>query len=86
MIQRGRAVHYSNELAVDFGLPSCLKGLKNGDRVELQVMYSPGGWENVGEGVAQHAIRLLDEGGTSRPLVSNRLEVRVTAAMIRKAE
>jgi hypothetical protein len=61
-------------------LPDSLGDLKVGDKVGVQMLYSPGGWQ-VPESEMRLG-RLLAQTPRS-PLLSNRLEFKVTGAMLK---
>ena len=78
-------VIYVNEHRVKFGLPDILGTLKAGDKVALQVMYSPGKYRIavLAKGAALGAMRSVVKDGVARvPMVSNRIEFAVTQAML----
>ena len=90
-IMRARAVSYGKEMTVGFGLPARLGDLKVGDKVALQVLYTPGKhqwFHNPNEMVFGRALQKLavmtagSHEAVHVPMLSNRIEFEVTEAML----
>lgn len=85
-IHLGRAIHYQDGMQLGFGLPACLGPLKVGDKVRLQVLYSPGGIiqlpsKDLGLDLVQRLATPRRDAAVV-PLLSNPLEFVVTEAML----
>ena len=68
-----------------FGLPDILGELKAGDKVRLQVMYSPDEYRIavLARGAVPRAMRPIAKDDVARvPMVSNRIEFDVTEEML----
>jgi hypothetical protein len=81
------ALRPTNEIDVEFALPEALAAAKVGDKVGLQLMYSPGGYEVI----TNEAIRGTHQasgpyGGSdiAVPVLSNKLEFTLTGDLLRK--
>lgn len=82
-ISISRAVTTGKEMKVPFHLPATLGRLKPGDKVELQVVYSPAMIDLVsrqGPDVALARAIAHDAGTAAVPLLSNRLAIVLGAA------
>lgn len=77
-----RAVRETSMLQVLFGLPDNLKAAKAGDKVTLQVMYCPEGFQSVG---MKQAMKSHDSPDAMGLAVSNKLEITLTDAMLKPA-
>ena len=82
MIQRARQFRTANDIDVGFGLPPGAKDVRAGDRVSLQLLYSPAGWRPP---FGAPMLRAARTAGTNLPLLSNRLDFVVTPAMLAEA-
>lgn len=82
----GRQVSFTKEMQIPFGLPDPLGTLKVGDKVGLQVLYSPAMIEQVP--ISPISLALLravsphDANVAAMPMTSNRIEFAVTEAML----
>jgi len=80
--QLGRLVRWGKRMTVAFGLPDDLGPVKPGDRLAVQVLYAPAGYDFIVEGPARQMNRPVAGDRASRvPLLSNRLEFTLTAAL-----
>lgn len=82
-----RQLTIGKQMQVTFGLPDTLGELKVGDKVALQVLYVPDGYEALPKSAIQQeamkARRFRDNEDTIPvPMLSNRLEFTLTAAML----
>jgi hypothetical protein len=89
-ISIGRAVTYTQLVEVGFGLPESLGPLEAGDRVGLQVLYSPAFVKTLPKNRAEEGLRLASLADRSVratvPLLSNRIEFEVTERMVKDKE
>jgi len=90
-MQQARAVRETGDLRIAFGLPDFLGDVKAGDRVSVQVIYSPDGWEPVSvEGqmrqMMQRMQRLRSMNAPLWPIVSNRIEFVLTEEMLKERD
>ncbi|MCX5660820.1 MAG: hypothetical protein NTW19_14025 [Planctomycetota bacterium] len=83
-IMLGRMVSYDSEAKVALRLPAGLGPLKVGDRVGLQVLYCPDGYHMLPAERGQHFDAEPNFGPEPLgiPLESNRIEFKVTKAML----
>lgn len=90
MIQLGRVARFATEMKVALGFPAFLGELNPGDRVGLQVLYSPGTIQQLprtraAEGEMLKAMANLRRDAAPMPLLSNRLDLTLTDAMLELA-
>lgn len=82
----GRQVSFTKEMQIQFGLPDALGRLEVGDKIGLQVLYSPAMIEQVPISHAPvaclHAVSPHDSDVAAMPITSNRIEFAVTRAML----
>jgi hypothetical protein len=79
-----RKVEYASQMKVAFGLPANLAGVRVGDKLTLQVMYSPDGFEPAEpEQQFQRLMRARRSDGVGLA-ISNKLEFTVTEAMLQR--
>lgn len=82
-ISLGRLVSTGTEMRVDFRLPKTLGPLKVGDTVGLQLLYSPGMIAQLPTFPCPETLASSSPTSTARvPLLSRRLDVRVTEPML----
>lgn len=85
MRQFGRRVSFTKEMRIPFGLPDTLGQLKPGDKIGLQVLYSPAMIEQVpisaDSHARLHAARPHEFGQAAAPMTSNRIDFTVTKSM-----
>jgi len=86
MIQLGRLLSYAREMKVAVGWPDSLGNLGEGDKVGLQVLYSPGMTEQIprkrADGKLLCAAFAGDEDVARVPLLSNRIDFTITQALL----
>lgn len=86
MREIGRRVSFTNEMRVRFGLPETLGQLEPGDKIGLQVLYSPAMIQQVPITAASHsclhAAARHDSNAAFLPMTSNRVNFTVTKAML----
>jgi hypothetical protein len=87
MISIGREVTYAKEMRVAAGWPDHLGELKAGDKVGLQVLYSPAMARQIPPknmfARALGALGRQEPGAAPVPLLSNRIEFTVTDDLLR---
>jgi hypothetical protein len=73
----------TDTLRVGFGLPNFLGDVKVGDRIRLQVLYAPDGFEPapMGQAVMMQQIAQVFA-KDARPMLSNRIEFELTDALL----
>lgn len=76
----------TGEFRVRFDVPDHLGKLKPGDRVALQVLYSPAGFDRLTVDAAKQQMLLQLQRDDNRPLLSNRLEFELTEELLRQAD
>jgi type 1 glutamine amidotransferase len=82
IIQQGRKVLPPKPmLTVGFGLPVDLSDCTPGDRIGIQVMYSPGGWEYFDD-VKRLELKRMTRRDLLPYAISNRLELAVTPELL----
>jgi hypothetical protein len=73
-------------MSVPLHLPTGLGELKAGDRVALQVLYCPDGFDLLPRDEASQVMQHLASGGGNGavvvPLLSNRIEIAVTKDLL----
>jgi hypothetical protein len=84
--QQAEQVVHAQDMSVPIGLPAHLGELKPGDRVSLQLLYVPNGFDllprDEAKLMAQHAIS-TGRDAVIVPLTSNRVEIAVTEDLLR---
>lgn len=82
----GRQVSFTKEMRIRFGLPDTLGKLEPGDKIGLQVLYSPAMIGQVPVSTGSHAClkatRPHDSRQATVPMTSNRIEFWATKAML----
>jgi hypothetical protein len=85
-ISLGRVVTYSKRMRIVFRLPATLGDLKPGDTVGLQILFSPAIFKQLPKSRRSDALEFLatytDEESVAVPLLSNRIEVKVTRELL----
>ena len=75
----------TNEFRVGLGLPESLGKLKRGDRVGLQVLYCPAGFDRVSKTGAMKQLMEQMAAASAVPLLSNHLEFELTKELLAAA-
>jgi hypothetical protein len=86
-LKEARLLRMTKEIRVRFGLPATLGQLKSGDRVALQVLYTPKDLEPVFDGLEQkqQQMQLQSVQGEANCLLpSNRIEFVISEQMLRE--
>lgn len=87
MMQMGRRVSYAKEIKIVAGWPESLGEVKAGDKLGLQVLYSPAMAKPLprenGGGQTTRSISMREAGVAATPLLSNRIEFAATDELLR---
>jgi hypothetical protein len=83
-MQRTGQVQAADTVSVRFGLPDFLGDLRPGDRVALQLLHSPDGFDPAPSGIMQmqHQMMHAQTEHDQWPMLSNRIEFEITEAML----
>jgi len=87
MLQTGQ-VRLTDTITVRFDLPDFLGDLRPGDRIGLQLLHSPDGFDPAPSGVMQmqHQLMQAQTDHDEWPMLSNRIEFVMTAALLKEKD
>jgi hypothetical protein len=85
MLQAGRQIVETNEFVIPFDVPPRLGPVHSGDKVAIQILYSPGATSLPPPTGAQHYSQLNTVKSADPPRISDRLKFDITDDLVRAA-